>query len=60
MTVGLLALAAILRRTFSPGVVAATLVVVTFGTNLFHYGTYDTTFSHIYSFCMVVLFLRSV
>jgi len=60
MTVGLLALAALLRRTFSPGVTTATLVVVTFGTNLFHYGTYDTTFSHIYSFCMVVLFLRSV
>lgn len=60
MTVGLLNLAALLRRTFSPGVIAATLVAVTFGTNLFHYGTYDTTFSHIYSFCMIVLFLRSV
>ena len=60
MAIGLFALAGWLRRTFSEGVVAATLVVVTFGTNLFHYGTYDTTFSHIYSFCLAVLFLRSV
>src|SRR4029079_7864271 len=60
LAIGLGVLAGWLRRTFSPGVVAATLLVITFGTNLFHYGTYDTTFSHIYSFCMAVLFLRSV
>jgi hypothetical protein len=45
---------AILRRTllrhFRSGVVVATLITITFGTNLFHYGTADATFSHAFAF----------
>jgi len=53
--VGLAALRWYLRRHFSTGVTLATLVTITFGTNLFHYGTYDSTFSHAYSFCLIAL-----
>ena len=35
-----------LVRWFSDSVVAATLATIAFGTNLFHYGTFDSTFSH--------------
>ena len=33
------------------------LMVCTFGSNLFHYATYDASFSHIYSFAMISIFL---
>src|SRR5207244_2911911 len=42
-----------LTRRFSDGVVLATLVSLTWGTNLFHYGTYDATFSHAFSFFLI-------
>jgi len=54
---GLLFLRAFLRRWFTDGVVLATLVIVTFGTNLFHYATYDSTFSHAFSFMLVAALL---
>lgn len=48
---------AILRRTllrrFTPAVTLATLVAMTFGTDLFHYAVYDGTFSHAFSFALV-------
>ena len=50
---GLAILRGVLLRRSSPGIVLATLVVVTFGTNLFHYGTFEPTFSHAFSFCLV-------
>ena len=43
---GLAALRALLSRYFSGRVVLATLVTVTWGTNAFHYGVFDSTFSH--------------
>ncbi|HEV3060670.1 MAG TPA: hypothetical protein VGY48_20670, partial [Vicinamibacterales bacterium] len=43
---GLLALRSLLSRYFSTGVVLATLTAIALGTNLFHYATYDSTFSH--------------
>ena len=53
----LLAGLSILRRTlmrhFSAPVALAALLTVTFGTNLFHYGVYDSVFSHVYSFFLV-------
>ena len=57
LVAGLAVLRAFLRRHFTPGVVLAALVSVTWGTNLFHYGTYDSVFSHVYSFflCCCVL-----
>ncbi len=51
--VGLALVRALLRKHFSDGVVLATLVTLTFGTNLFHYATFDATFSHAFSFCLV-------
>jgi hypothetical protein len=55
---------AILRRTlreqFSDGVVLATLVCITWGTNLFHYGVFDSVFSHAYAFFLVCLFVSLV
>ena len=50
---GLIALRSLLSRYFEDGVVLATLVVITFGTNLFHYGTHDSTFSHAFSFALI-------
>ena len=53
---------AVLRRTltrhFSHAVVLATLVTITWGTNLFHYGVFDSTFSHVYSFFLICVFVE--
>ena len=54
---GLLALRAVLRRWFPEWVTVATLITVTFGTDLFHYATYDAIFSHAFSFFAVSLTL---
>jgi hypothetical protein len=35
-----------------------TLIALTFGAAVFHYGTYDATMSHAYSFCLVALVVR--
>ena len=50
----------ILTRHFTEGVVLATLVCITWGTNLFHYGVFDGTFSHVYSFFLVCLWILIV
>ena len=42
-----------LRRQFGDGVVLATLICLTWGTNLFHYAVFDGTFSHAYAFFLV-------
>jgi len=54
---GLLILKRILDKYFKPKVVYLTLIAVMFGTNLFHYFTYDAVFSHVYSFFLFTLFL---
>ena len=54
---GLVILRRLLARHFSDGVVVATLVTITFGTNLFHYGTYDSIYSHAYSFFLLTALL---
>jgi len=51
--IGLAILRRFLLRHFGEGVVLATLMTITFGTNLFHYGTFDSTFSHAYSFFLI-------
>jgi hypothetical protein len=53
MVAGLAILRRTLSRQFTDGVVLATLVAVTFGTNLFHYGVVDATFSHVFAFFTV-------
>ena len=57
---GLHVLRTVLEKSFSPSVVWWTLVVMVFGTNLFHYATYDSIFSHAFSFCLFALFLHNV
>jgi hypothetical protein len=57
---GLEVLRRILRRHFTDGVVLATLVCITWGTNLFHYGVFDATFSHVFSFFLICLWISIV
>jgi hypothetical protein len=54
---GLALLYSILIRHFTAAVVLATLVCITFGTNLFHYAVFDGTFSHSFSFFLVCAWL---
>lgn len=54
---GLVVLRRLLRRHFTDPVTAATLATILLGTNLFHYATYDSSYSHSYSFCLIALFL---
>lgn len=42
---------------FSQKVSLLTCIVITYGTNLFHYASYDACFSHIYSYFLFNLFL---
>lgn len=57
MVLGLWLLQRVLRRYFSEAVTLATLICILFGTNLYHYGTYDAIFSHAFSFCLFALLL---
>jgi hypothetical protein len=56
---GLALLGAFLGRWFDRAIVAATLLALTFGTNLFHYLTYDAGYSHAFSFAAVAFVLWS-
>lgn len=42
---------------FSKRVSLFTCIVITYGTNLFHYASYDACFSHVYSYFLFNLFL---
>ena len=57
---GLAIVRALLRRQFGDGVVLATIVCLTWGTNLFHYGVYDATFSHVFSFFLLAAWIAIV
>jgi hypothetical protein len=54
---GLGMLRLVLLRSFSDAVTGATLVAVLFGTNLYHYATYDSSYSHPYSFFLLATFM---
>ncbi|MEI8345429.1 MAG: hypothetical protein WCG06_05085, partial [Candidatus Omnitrophota bacterium] len=60
VTAGLSVLWQILRKHFRPNTVLLVLFGITFGTNLFHYATYDSIFSHAYSFFLFCAFLYLV
>lgn len=49
---GLWCLGRLLERHFPSGVVAATLVALLAGTSLFHYATFDSVWSHAFSFAL--------
>jgi hypothetical protein len=57
LVLGLWCLKRVLLRRFSAGVTLATLACITWGTNLFHYGVFDGTFSHVYAFCLIAALL---
>lgn len=50
---GLSVLLGFLLRHVTRGVAVLTILVITFGTNLFHYMTLDATFSHAFAFFLV-------
>ncbi|GEM_PF-1353400 len=50
-------LAKYLANVFNERIAFLTVIFITFGTSLFHYATYDAIFSHIYSYCFVVLLI---
>ena len=54
---GVAVLRGMLMRHSTNGVTLATLVAMTWGTNLFHYGVFDSTFSHAYAFFLITVFL---
>jgi hypothetical protein len=54
---GLAVLRGLLRRHFTDRVTAATLAVLLLGTNLFHYATFDSSYSHPYSFFLFAALL---
>lgn len=60
LLIGLHFLRRALSALFAPAVVLATLAAVTFGTNLFHYGTSDAIFSHVYSFALFAALLAAL
>ena len=55
--IGLWALAQYLARFFSSSSVLVALIAIVFGTSLFHYGTYDAIWPHVYTFCFLSLLL---
>ena len=55
---GLVQMRRLLRRRFSDGVTAATLAALVCGTGLLHYATYDSSYSHTYSFFLVAALLN--
>jgi len=57
---GFIILKNILRRYFSAGITAFTLIAVALGTNLYHFSTTDAAMSHAYSFFLITLFLKLV
>ena len=54
---GLLVLRRVLLRHFTDRVTAATLLTILLGTNLYHYATFDSSYSHAYSFFLFSLFI---
>jgi hypothetical protein len=55
---GLAITASILLRSFQASTVPVVLLAITFGTDLFHYATYDSVFSHAFSFFLVAAAIR--
>ena len=54
---GLFVMRTLLRRHFTDGVTTLTLLALLFGTGLYHYATYDSSYSHAYSFFLLAAFL---
>ncbi|HEY3501096.1 MAG TPA: hypothetical protein VGK73_40660 [Polyangiaceae bacterium] len=48
---------ALVRERFGPKLASVALAFTVFGTNLFHYASYDAVFSHVYSFFLTATLL---
>lgn len=57
MIAGVFILKRFLNQYFKSRTVYLALFAIIFGTNLFHYGTYDSIFNHSYSFFLFALFI---
>jgi hypothetical protein len=57
LVAGLAVLRRVLLRSFGDGVTATTLIALLLGTNLYHYATFDSAYSHAYSFFLFAAFL---
>jgi hypothetical protein len=55
---GLWFLRRLLRRHFTESVVTGTLAALLFGTSLYHYATFDSVWSHAFSFALVAALLE--
>ena len=55
--VGLWFLRRLLLRHYTDRVTAATLLALLLGTNLYHYATFDSSYSHAYAFCLIAAYL---
>jgi hypothetical protein len=56
--IGLWFLRRLLTRYFTPGVTVATLAAILAGTSLFHYATFDSAWSHAFSFALCAALLE--
>ena len=56
--IGLWFLGRLLSRHFTPDIVLATQAAVLFGTSLYHYATFDSAWSHAFSFALLSAFLE--
>ncbi|GFE62131.1 hypothetical protein [Geobacter sp. AOG2] len=59
-TLGIGILWKVLERNFKQESILVAMIGMVFGTNLFHYATYDSVFSHVYSFFLFSAFLFMV
>ena len=57
LVIGLIFLRKFLLYYFSEGIIAFTLLLIFFGTNLFYYSVYEASISHVHSFFAVSSFL---
>jgi hypothetical protein len=57
LILGLFTVRRVLRKWFDERVTAITIIAITAGTNLYHYGVLESTYSHIFSFFLFALFL---
>ena len=55
---GMWLLGRLLARHFTPGIVLATQASLLFGTSLYHYATFDSAWSHAFSFALLCAFLE--
>lgn len=60
LLLGCLLLFIVLREKYSDNLLIFTFLITIFGTNLFHYSTFDASFSHVYSFFAVSLWFFSL